>query len=90
MITGDLHGHKRNFDRIVELADLENYPRRHLILQEIVHQLASWKRDRDLSFLVLEKVAQLKVDYPDRVHILMGNHELAELQGHEVFKDGGC
>lgn len=88
MVTGDLHGHKANFDRIVELADLARNPQRHLLLQEIIHQLDSWKRDRDLSYLVLEKVAQLKVDFPEQVHILMGNHELSEVQGRVLYKDG--
>ncbi len=88
LITGDLHGHKANFDKIVELADLGRNPYRHLILQELIHQLDCWKRDRDLSYLVLERVAELKATYPDQVHILMGNHELSELQGRVLYKDG--
>src|SRR5438093_531435 len=30
MITADLHGHRRNYNQIVKLADLEHHPRRHL------------------------------------------------------------
>ena len=37
MITGDLHGHRRNFNTLVKIADLDNHPRRHLILQEVCH-----------------------------------------------------
>lgn len=88
LVTGDLHGHKRNFDRIVEIADLAAHPSRHVILQEVIHQMGSWKRDRDMSFVVLEKVASLKAQFPDQVHVLMGNHELAELQGRVLYKDG--
>lgn len=88
LITGDLHGHRANFDRIVEIADLAAHPARHLVLQEIIHQLDCWKRDRDLSYLVLEKVAHLKVQFPDQVHVLMGNHELSEIQGRVLYKDG--
>src|SRR5580704_18225003 len=37
MITADLHGHRRNFNLIKRTADLDNHPRRHLILQEVCH-----------------------------------------------------
>lgn len=35
--TGDIHGHRRNFERIVAFADLASNPDRHIILQEIIH-----------------------------------------------------
>ncbi len=35
MITADLHGNRRNFNAIRNVADLENHPHRHLILQEV-------------------------------------------------------
>ncbi|MHC4061818.1 MAG: hypothetical protein ACYSR6_09460, partial [Planctomycetota bacterium] len=35
--TGDIHGHRRNFERITAFADLANNPDRHIILQEIIH-----------------------------------------------------
>ncbi len=88
MVAGDLHGNKRNYDRLLELADLQNNPRRHLILQEVVHSLELSAGGRDMSFLLLEKLATLKTEYPDRVHILLGNHELSEFQGRKVYKDG--
>ena len=37
IITGDLHGHCRNFERTVAFTDLANHPDRHIILQEIIH-----------------------------------------------------
>jgi len=37
LITGDLHGHRRNFERIVSLANLAENSRRHVMLQEIMH-----------------------------------------------------
>ncbi|MDP7035095.1 MAG: metallophosphoesterase [Planctomycetota bacterium] len=88
LATGDLHGNSRNFDRIVALADLENHPDRHLLLQEVIHQVENLGRSRDMSFLVLEKVANLKTQFPDRVHVMMGNHELSEVQGRTLFKQG--
>lgn len=86
MVTGDTHGNMENFARILELADLDANPHRHLILQEVVHSL-ELDRGRDMSFLGLEAQAQLKLQYPDRVHILLGNHELSEFQGRKVYKD---
>ena len=38
----------------------------------------------------LAEVARLKVEYPDRVHLLMGNHEMSELTGQEILKGGVC
>ena len=37
MITGDLHGHRRNFNLIRRIAALDEHPRRHLLLQEVCH-----------------------------------------------------
>ena len=37
MITGDLHGHRRNFNLIRSTAALDSIPRRHLVLQEVCH-----------------------------------------------------
>ncbi|RPJ72591.1 MAG: hypothetical protein EHM20_13575, partial [Alphaproteobacteria bacterium] len=37
LVTGDLHGHRRNFERIVALANLAHNKNAHVILQEIIH-----------------------------------------------------
>ncbi len=87
LITGDIHGSTKDSAAIVKLAALDENPHRHLIIQEVTHQL---EMGEDLSFRVLEKTASLKAKYPHRVHILLGNHELAEIQGREIFKGGIC
>lgn len=87
MVTGDIHGSMRNFAALVRTAALDENPRRHLLLQEVTHQL---EMGEDRSYLVLEKTAALKAKYPHRVHVLLGNHELAEIQGREIFKGGLC
>ncbi|MHC4779267.1 MAG: metallophosphoesterase [Planctomycetota bacterium] len=87
LFTGDLHGSMENFSLILKAADLKNHPGRHLILHEVVHQL---QLGQDQSFRLLEKTAALKVKFPDRVHVLIGNHELAEIQGREIYKGGIC
>ncbi len=88
MITGDLHGHRRNFNLIKKVAALDANPRRHLVLQEICHGGDVYPQNGgDMSHAVLEDVARLKVQYPDRVHVILGNHELAELTDYPIQKN---
>ncbi|MDO4569411.1 MAG: metallophosphoesterase [Planctomycetia bacterium] len=86
-LTGDLHGNVDNFAEIVARADLENHPRRHLVFQEICHGGPSYPNGGgDRSHSVLESVAEMKVRYPQRVHHIMSNHELAELTDYPIQK----
>jgi len=87
MITGDLHGHRHNFNRILEIADLDNHARRHLILQEVCHGGPVYPgTEACMSHTMLEDVAGLKAAYPDRVHFILSNHELAELTDYPIIK----
>jgi hypothetical protein len=88
MITGDLHGHRRNFNLIKSAAALDKFPRRHLVLQEVCHGGPTYPQNGgDMSHTVLEDIARLKVKYPDRVHFILGNHELAELTDYPIQKN---
>lgn len=88
MITGDVHGHRRNFNLIKRTAALESHPRRHLILQEVCHGGPTYPQNGGcMSHTILEDVAKLKVQYPERVHFLLGNHELAELTDYPIQKN---
>ena len=40
-----------------------------------------------MSHAMLEDIARLKSQYPDRVHFLLGNHELAELTDYPIQKN---
>ncbi len=86
--TGDLHGHRRNFERILSYADLDNNPDRHLLLQEIIHGGPQDSWQGCLSYKLLFDAARLKLDFPDRVHIIMGNHDTAFISDSRVMKDG--
>jgi len=86
--TGDLHGHRRNFERIVAFADLANHPDRHVLLQEIIHGGPEDAQGGCLSYKLLFDVVRYKVDFPDRVHVIMGNHDTAFINHSEVMKDG--
>ncbi|QGJ69245.1 Metallophos domain-containing protein [Planctomycetales bacterium 10988] len=89
MITADLHGHQDNFTRIMQIADLENHPRRHLILQEVCHGGPTYHDSAACkSHLMLAEVIQLKLQYPERVHFILSNHELSEMTGFQIRKDG--
>jgi hypothetical protein len=86
MITADLHGHRLNFDRLLEIADLAGRPRRHLVVQEVCHGGPSYPGGGCMSHLLLEDVARWKVEFPDRFHFLLSNHELAELTDYPIMK----
>ena len=77
LVTGDLHGNGGNLQRILQIADLGRCPQRHLVLQELVHEVESVD-DTCRSYRLVEIAAQLKCAYPNQVHILLGNHEMAE------------
>ena len=88
LVTGDLHGHRRNLNLIRNIAALERHPRRHLVLQEVCHGGPTYPRGGGcMSHALLEDVARLKVRYPERVHFLLGNHELAELTDYPIQKN---
>ncbi len=40
-----------------------------------------------MSHTMLEDVAKLKTQYPERVHFLLGNHELSELTEYPIQKN---
>ncbi len=88
IITGDLHGHWRNFERIVAFADLPNNPERHIILQEIIHGGPEDSQGGCLSYKLLFEAIRYKLKFPDQVHMIMGNHDTAFINNSEVMKDG--
>jgi hypothetical protein len=88
IIAGDIHGHRRNFERTVAFADLPNNPSRHIVLQEIIHGGEQDPKGGCLSYKLLFDVARYKLDFPDRVHIVLANHDTAFISDIKVMKDG--
>ena len=88
VVTGDIHGHRRNFERAVAYADLTANPDRHIVLQEIIHGGPEDSKGGCLSYQLLFDVARYKLTFPDRIHIIMGNHDTAFINDSEVMKDG--
>ncbi len=88
LLTGDLHGHEGNYDAIVQKAALEDHPQRHLVFQEICHGGVQLPDGGGCcSHRMLTEVAAMKVRYPNRVHHIMSNHELAELTKYPIQKN---
>jgi hypothetical protein len=88
MLTGDLHGNRRNFNIIRRIAAMEAQPRRHLLLQEACHGGPVYPQNGGcMSHTVVEDIARLKLRFPPRVHFLLGNHELAELADYPIQKN---
>jgi len=85
VMTGDLHDHAMNLQRIVNYARLDENPNHYLILHEIVHgDLA--EGGRDLSIRTLGRVAALKAAYPSQVLLILSNHELAQHNESRILK----
>jgi hypothetical protein len=87
LVAGDLHGNLTNFRKVLTLAALDRHPRRHLVLQEVVHGPHRYPGGGDRSHQALDLVAALKCQFPRRCHFLLGNHELAQLTGRRVLKN---
>ena len=88
VMTGDLHGNLRNFEKLQRYCALERSPGRSVILHELIHEDIERADQLDLSIDVLLRAAQWKCDFPDNVFILQANHELAQLRGQEISKGG--
>ncbi len=88
--TGDLHDNPVNFAKVVSMARLhrstEEAPRR-VTLHEIIHG-ELMMGGLDFSHRALARAAALKAEYPELVHTLLANHELAQIVGSGIVKDG--
>jgi hypothetical protein len=87
LISGDLHDNAQNFQRLLQLARLDDTPDNRLILHEVIHG-PDLVNGLDLSVRMLARVAALKCQYPDRVFVLQSNHELAQLRHEGILKEG--
>src|SRR5207249_9418276 len=86
LVTGDLHGNVENFRRLLERAELRSHPDRHLIFQELVHGPFEYPTGGDKSHQAIDVLAALKCQFPRQVHMLLGNHELAQWTNQWIAK----
>ncbi len=88
VMTGDMHGHMRNFERVKNYADLSHSPARHVILHELIHAEHNGPIGDDHSMELVVAAARWKVEFPDQVHFIQSNHEMAQLTGKAICKGG--
>lgn len=88
VLTGDMHGNLKNFEKLQRYCNLPQNPGRSVILHELIHEEPARRGDPDLSIDLLIRAAQWKCDHPDNVYFLQSNHELSQLRGHEITKGG--
>lgn len=88
LMTGDLHDHRTNWRKLQHIADLGSHPDRHLILHELIHGDHYDERGREDSWITLYRAAELLLDFPDQVHFLLANHDLAQIHGEGISKAG--
>lgn len=86
LVAGDLHGHVPNFQVVLRAAELAKNPTRHLVLQEVIHSAFRYPNGGDKSHQLVDLFAALKCQFPTRVHLLPGNHELAQWTARPVGK----
>lgn len=86
LVAGDLHGHIGNFQLLLKAANLAAHPRRHLVMQELIHGKFRYDDGTDKSHQAVDVWAALKCQYPDRVHYLPGNHEIAQWTNRLIAK----
>jgi predicted phosphodiesterase len=88
VVGGDIHGHRRNLERLIAHAQLADHPDRHIVLQEIIHGGPEDGAGGCLSYQLLFEAIRYKLSFPDRVHFVMGNHDTAVINSSEVMKNG--
>ena len=87
VLTGDLHDHLDNYQRILKIARLHYSDQYHVVFHEVVHG-ERLVNGNDLSYRMLARIAELKIDRPEQVHHILSNHEIAQLTGDGILKDG--
>ncbi|HUU60246.1 MAG TPA: metallophosphoesterase, partial [Phycisphaerae bacterium] len=88
LVTGDIHGNRTALAKVIAVAQLDGHPQRRLILQEIIHGPVDPRSGHDRSIDLLLRSARLKIAHPEQVFFILGNHDIAQVSGGEITKDG--
>lgn len=88
VVTGDMHGNLRNFEKLERFCQLQRNPARYVILHELIHSEVDVPGKLDLSIDLLVRACRWKIEYPDNVFFLQSNHEMAQLRRQEITKGG--
>lgn len=88
VVSGDIHGNGKALARIISFCGRKSSRPTRLVLQEIIHGLPDSQTGTDRSVELLLRAARLKINCPEEVLFVMGNHDLAQVGGVEIAKDG--
>ena len=88
VMTGDLHDNRTNWRKLKYVAALDRSPDRHLVIHEIIHGDHFDEQGREDSWVMLHEAAELLLDFPEQVHFLLANHDLAQIHGEGISKGG--
>jgi predicted phosphodiesterase len=86
LVAGDIHGHRQNLSKI--LAHAAHTPNTILILQEIIHGPPDPRSGKDRSVELMLRAARAKLASPESIYFVLGNHDLAQMTGNEITKNG--
>ena len=86
--AGDIHGNRQNLAKVISYANLGVNPHCKLVLQELIHGGQPDQSGADRSVEVLLRAARLKISHPTQVFLLLANHDIAQVTGNEIAKDG--
>lgn len=97
LVNTDLHGNREDFDALEKVFHAERaaHPVVHwVILGDIVHAPSEEARESDPtlydfddgSFAIAERIAELQIAYPDRIHFVLGNHDYGHIGGPRTSK----
>ena len=88
VFSGDIHGYRPALGKIVSHAALTADPQCYIVLQEILHGPPGDQDGHDRSIELLMRAARLKIEHPEQVLFIMGNHDVAQVSGSEISKYG--
>lgn len=96
LVSTDLHGNLNDFTQLrnVFLQLRDSAPTHWVILGDLVHGPNAAARERepllydypDESFEIVTRVADLMEEFPDEVHLVLGNHDWAHVGGPATRK----
>ena len=69
-------------------ADLKNNPQSHVLMHELIHGGDEDNQGGCLSYNLLFEAIEYKLQFPDQVHLIMGNHDTSFINNSRVMKGG--